>query len=127
MCPRSVAFVAFSDGKPVSPFPENALPCGRERREAALEIANQVVDVLEPDVKTHGRSARRPSGRGADLGAVEGNGEAPESAPRRANAEQAEFVEEGVHRRVRDRFEHDAEQAAGAGKIAPPDGMAGRA
>src|SRR3982074_2081659 len=28
MCSRSVAFVAFSDGKPVSTFPENALEQG---------------------------------------------------------------------------------------------------
>src|SRR3979490_1575037 len=127
MYSRSVTFVAFSDGKPVSTFPENALPHGRERGKAAFEIADQVVDVLEPDVETHRRSAGRPSGRGADPGAVEGNGEAFESAPRCADAEQAELVEESVHRRVRNRLEHHAEQTAGAGKIAPPDGMAGGA
>ena len=32
----------------------------RERGKAALEIADQVVDVLEADVKAHRRSARRP-------------------------------------------------------------------
>ena len=30
MCSRSVAFVAFSDGKPVSTFPENALALRRQ-------------------------------------------------------------------------------------------------
>src|SRR3979490_3023773 len=117
MYSRSVTFVAFSDGKPVSTFPENALPHGRERGKAAFEIADQVVDVLEPDVETHRRSAGRPSGRGADPGAVEGNGEAFESAPRCADAEQAELVEESVHRRVRNRLEHHAEQTAGLGNM----------
>ena len=48
-----------------------------------------------------------------------------EAAPRRPDAEQAELIEERVHRAPRHRLEHDAEESAGAGKIAPPDGMAG--
>ncbi len=42
------------------------LLCRRQRGEAALEIADQVVDVLEADVEAHRRPARRPLGRGAD-------------------------------------------------------------
>jgi hypothetical protein len=29
MCSRSIAFVAFSAGKPISTFPENSLTAGR--------------------------------------------------------------------------------------------------
>src|SRR5262245_42617623 len=102
------------------PMLRRSLLRGSQRGEAALEIADEVVDVLEPDVQAHGRATRRPLGRGADGGAVERNGEALEAAPRRTDAEQRKLVEEGVHRPVRDRLEHDAEQAAGARKIALP-------
>src|SRR5262245_64133523 len=108
-----------------------ALPAVSPRRgecgKAAFEIADQVVDVLESDVQAHRRPARRPCRRRADAGAVEWNGQALEAAPRRADAEQAELVEERVNCTLRDRFEHDAEQPARAGKIAPPDGVAGTA
>src|SRR5215469_640606 len=97
--------------------------CGK----AAFEIADQVVDVLESDVQAHRGPARRPFGRRADAGAIEWNGQALEAAPRRADAEQAELVQERVDRTLRHRLEHDAEEPAGAGKIAPPDGMAGTA
>ena len=33
----------------------------RQRGEAALEIGDQVVDVLEPDMEAHRRPARRPA------------------------------------------------------------------
>src|SRR5438105_15524149 len=56
--------------------------------------------------------------------AVERNGEAFIAAPGGAHAEQSELVEEGVHRGLGDRLEHEAEQPAGAGKVAPPDGVA---
>src|SRR5262245_19940781 len=98
---------------------------GGERGEAAFEIADQVIDALEPDVDAHGRPARRPCGRGPDDGAVEGNGEALEAAPRRPNAEQRELVEERVDRLLRDRLEHDAEEPARAGEIAPPERVTG--
>src|SRR5262245_48717559 len=105
----------------------HASPRRSERGKAAFEIADQVVDVLESDVQAHRRPAWRPFRRRADAGAVEWNGQALEAAPRRADAEQAELVEERVDRTLRDRFEHDAEQPARAGKIAPPDGVAGTA
>src|SRR5262245_51246165 len=104
-----------------------ASACRGERGKAAFEIADQVVDVLESDVHAHRRPAWRPFRRRADAGAVEWNGQALEAAPRRAHAEQAELVEERVDRALRDRFEHDAEQPARAGKIASPDGVAGTA
>src|SRR5499426_2587247 len=104
-----------------------ASPRRGERGKAAFEIADQVVDVLEADVQAHRRPAWRPFRRRADAGAVEWNGQALEAAPRRAHAEQAELVEERVDRALRDRFEHDAEQPARAGKIASPDGVAGTA
>src|SRR4029077_1074331 len=88
---------------------------------AAFEIADQVIDVLEPDMQPHGRPARHPLRRCADAGAVDWNGQAREAAPRRADAEETERVDERVDRALRDRLEHDAEEAARAGKIALPD------
>src|SRR5262249_40964204 len=91
---------------------------------AALEIADQIVDVLEPDMQSHGRPARHPVRRRADAGAVEWNRQALEAAPRRADAEEAQCVDERVDRALRDRLEDDAEEAARTGKIAAPHGMA---
>src|SRR5262249_34115700 len=91
---------------------------------AALEIADQIVDVLEPDMQPHGRPARHPVRRRADAGAVEWNGQALEAAPRRADAEEAQRVDECVDRALRDWLEHAAEETARAGEIAAPHGMA---
>jgi hypothetical protein len=33
---------------------------GRQRREAAVEIGLEVIDIIEPDVKPQRRTARRP-------------------------------------------------------------------
>ena len=77
-----------------------------------------------PIWRAHRRTARRPARCGADFRAVERDGEAFVAAPRRADAEQGQRVEEGVHRGLRHRLEDDDEQPAGAGEIAFPDGMA---
>src|SRR5215468_488644 len=69
-----------------------------ERGKAAFEIADQVVDVLKSDVQAHRRPAWRPFRSRADARAVEWSGQALESAPRRADAEQAELVHERVDR-----------------------------
>ena len=100
---------------------------GRERREAALEIGDQIVDILEPDMEAHRRAAGRPGGGAAHIVAIERDHQALEAAPRRADAEQRERVDEGVHRCLRHRLEHDAEQAARAGEVALPDRVAGTA
>src|SRR5262249_34673381 len=84
----------------------------------------QVVDILEPDVEANRRPARHPFRRRPNAGAIEWNGQALEAAPRSANAEQIERVDERVHRILRDRLEDDAEQSARTGKIAPPNSMA---
>ena len=39
------------------------------RRKSALEIGDQIVDILKPDVKAHRRSAGRPRRRGANVAA----------------------------------------------------------
>src|SRR6516164_214430 len=49
---------------------------GLECGEAAIKIGDQVIDVLEADVKPDRWAARRPSGGCADLGAVERDCEA---------------------------------------------------
>src|SRR5207302_1347286 len=96
-----------------------------QSREAVIEVQDQIVDILEPDVEADGGPARRPGGRGPDRGAIEWNGEALEATPGGADAEQGQGIEERVHGRLRGRLQHDAEQTAGAGIVAPPDDMAG--
>src|SRR5262249_48586849 len=92
---------------------------------SAIEIGDQIVHILEPDVKPDRRSARRPGGGGADLAAVERDGEALKAAPGCPHAEQGEGVEERQHGRLRHRLEHHREQSAGAGEVAPEDRVAG--
>src|SRR5262245_57495426 len=62
--------------------------CGRHRGKAALEVGDQVADVLKPDVQTHAGATRRPFGRAAIFLDVVGDGEALEATPRRAHPEQ---------------------------------------
>src|SRR5689334_20558108 len=69
--------------------------CGSGRRqcgEPAFEIRNQIGRVFQSDVKTDGRAAGRPFGRGAVLRAVEKDSETFKAAPRIAEAEQRQFV-----------------------------------
>ena len=84
----------------------------RQRGKAAFEIGDQIVHVLKPDMEAHRRTAGRPGGGAAHVVAIERNHQALEAAPRRADAEQRQRIDEGVHRRLRHRLEHDAEQAA---------------
>src|SRR5262249_49530540 len=56
-------------------------PRGRQRRKAALEIANQVVGVLEPDMEAHRWSARRPPRGGTHADAIERDHQALVAAP----------------------------------------------
>ena len=78
-------------------------------------------------METHGRAARRPARRGADVGAIERDREAFVAAPGCADAEQFERIEESIHRLLRHRLEHHAEQARGAGEVALPQRVAGMA
>src|SRR4051812_36925389 len=81
--------------------------------------------MLQPDVEPQRRALRRPSGRGAIVGAVELDDQAFEAAPGIAHAEQFYGVEQRVDGLLRGRLEHDAEQAGGAGEIALPDRVTG--
>ena len=77
----SASIIMMSDGFDIR------FICARgQRREAALEIGDQIADVLEPDVEAQRRAARRPFRRGADGADVDGNGEAFEAAPGCAHA-----------------------------------------
>ncbi len=87
-----------------------AVSCGGKRGEAAFEIGDEVLDRFEADMEAHRRTAGLPACRGAYRRAVERNGEALIAAPRSADAEQFELVEEGEHRLLRHRLEHHAEQ-----------------
>src|SRR5262245_66103465 len=78
-------------------------------------------------MEAHRRSARRPGRGAAHVVAIERDDEALEAAPRRADTEQRQRIDERVHRLLRHRLEHDAEQAARAGEVALPDRVAGTA
>ena len=71
----SLAF-KFNLGRSVS-----AASGGVEGVESAREVGLQILDVLQPDMQPQARSARRPFGGGAIIGAVEGNDETLEAAP----------------------------------------------
>src|SRR5262245_11134511 len=78
-------------------------------------------------MEAHRRSARRPGRGAAHVVAIERDDEALEAAPRRADAEQRQRIDESRHRLLRHRLEHNAEQAARAGEVALPDRVAGTA
>jgi hypothetical protein len=71
------------------------------------------------------RAARGPVGRRAIVAAVEGDHQAFVAAPRIAQSEQGERIEEGVDRGLRYGLEDDAEQPRGAGEVAAPNGVSG--
>src|SRR5712692_9686231 len=95
------------------------------RGEAAFEVGDQIVLVLEPDVEAQGRAAGRPARRGAVAGAIEHDDEALVSAPGKPHAEQLERIEQSAHGGLAGRLEHDAEQPRGSGEIPPPDRVPG--
>src|SRR5580765_2088764 len=72
-------------------------------------------------MKTDAWSARRPFGRRSILRAVEKDREAFKAAPRIAEPEQYQLVEQGVHGLFGRRLQDDAKEAAGARKIPFPD------
>src|SRR5262245_3217877 len=84
----------FSHKANCSAIDMNTLPCLRHRGEAVFKIGDQVIDIFEPDVKAHRRSAGRPAGGRAHMRAVERDGEALEAAPGGTDAEQSERVDE---------------------------------
>src|SRR5688572_26353466 len=98
--------------------------CLTHRNKALLQVSQQIADVLEPDVKAHGGPARAPGGGGAERRAVERDRQAFKAAPRRADAEQRQRIDEGMRGGVRHRLEHDAEQPGRSGKIPLPDRVA---
>src|SRR5918995_3846987 len=75
-------------------------PCRRapEPREPRLEVALQILDILEPDMQPQRRACRAPFGGGAERGAVEGGDEALVAAPGGADAEELEVIDHGRDR-----------------------------
>src|SRR5689334_23472828 len=91
----------------------------REAGEAALEVGDEIGQVLEPGMEADDRPAL-PARRGPVPLGVDRQDEAFEAAPARADAEQLHAVEHGIDRRFRRAgAEHDAKEAARAGEIAP--------
>jgi hypothetical protein len=88
--------------------------CSRGRLKplkAAIEVALQVLDVLEADAEADCGTAGREARRGAGGGAIEGKGEAFVAAPGIAETEQLEPVEESRDGRLRGRFQHNRKEA----------------
>src|SRR3954471_21708664 len=81
--------------------------------------------MLQPDMEPQCRALRGPSRRRAIVRAVEGDDKAFKAAPGIAHAEQFYAVEQGIDGLLRHRFQHDAEQARGAGEIALRDRVTG--
>src|SRR5688572_7889296 len=57
-------------------------------RETGVEIGLEILEVLETDIEAKGRALRPPLGRRPIAGAVEGDHETFETAPRKAHAEE---------------------------------------
>src|SRR5215212_4971408 len=94
-----------------------------ERREAALQIGSEIADVLQSNMKAHRRSLGLPRRCRTERRAVERDDETLEAAPRGADTEQRQRIDEGVCCLLGHRLEHDAEQAGRAGEIALPQRM----
>ena len=77
---------------PPSLAPRHAV--ARRRAEPPVEVGLQILDVLEADAEANRRAAGGEARRGAGVRAVERNGEALVAAPRIAEAEQLEPIEE---------------------------------
>src|SRR5690606_17995543 len=83
--------------------------------------------MLEPDVKAHQGAAVVLAVAAFVQLRIAGDGQALEAAPREAESEQAEGVEQSVDRVGGSRFQYDAEQAARAAPVALPQVVVARA
>src|SRR5690348_5613186 len=90
---------------------------GTQFFETLREIGDQILRVFEADMDAHQRSLGLPARRGAAALRVGRLDQAFITAPAGADAEQVERVDKSVDRRFRHRFQHHAEQPAGAEKI----------
>src|SRR5262245_44821905 len=97
---------------------------GGEALQAALEILDQVIGVLEPDVEAQTVSRRLPPGSGAVVARVEREHEALETAEARADAEMLQPVDERGHRGLGEGLEHHGEESGRTGKVTLPDRVA---
>src|SRR5262249_35164904 len=86
-------------------------------REAALEVLNEVADVVEPDVEAQRRPLGLPLGRRAVVAGIERQHEALVAAEAGADGEMLESVDEARHRGLVAGLEDDREQAGGAGEV----------
>src|SRR5258708_29687992 len=100
---------------------------GVEPLEAAREVVDEVVDILEPGMDAQGRAGLAPGLGGAQLLRVARDDQALEAAPGIAHAEELHAVEHGFDRRRGAGLEDEAEESRGAAEIAFPDLMAGMA
>src|SRR5260221_10837310 len=96
-----------------------------EALEAAREVVDEIVDILETGMDAQGRAIAAPGLRGAQGLRVGGDDQALEAAPRKTHAEELHTVEHRLERRLRARLQHDSEQPRGAAEVPLPKLMAG--
>src|SRR5260221_9444259 len=94
---------------------------GVEAIEAAREIVDEIVDILEPGMDAHRRTGAVPRFGGAQLFRMARDDEALEAAPGIPHAEKLHAVEHRLECRPRTWFEDDAEEPGSAGEIALPE------
>ena len=59
-----------------------------------VEIGDEIVRMLEPDVEAYDRACRLPSGRGADAGRIDRQRQTLEAAPAVSDAEMLQSVDQ---------------------------------
>src|SRR5262245_58779352 len=87
----------------------------RKAVEARFEVGLEVFDLFEPAMQAERGALLLPGRRAAIAARIERQDQAFETAPGIAHPEQAELVEHRGELRVRDRLQHDREQARSAG------------
>src|ERR1700730_5491241 len=103
-----------------SPEPRSRRHRHAQLVEAAIEILDQILGILESDVEAQRRSFRSPTRRGAAAFGAGRQDQAFKAAPAGADTEQVERVDHRIDGRLGCRLEDDAEQPARAEKVAFP-------
>src|SRR5919202_824394 len=124
---RSICAIFGSSARRSRPGSGNRLCSlrGADAFEGLIQIRDEVVRVLEPDMEPYQRSLGSPAGRRAVGRDVARDRQALEAAPGITEPEQGQAVEERLDGPVRAGSEHDAEEARRALEVALPEVVAG--
>src|SRR5258708_35504128 len=97
-----------------------ASACRPQPLEAAREVIDEIVDILEPGMDAQRRTGLAPRLGGAQLLRMARDDQALEAAPGIAHAEEVHAVEHGLDRRLRTGLEDDAAETRRAAEVALP-------